>query len=170
MTGRVTALCLVAAFLALPTAAHAVDITSPRNQSGVTEGTTVTVAGGDCPGGQAVRVFFTAAPQEGASTTSGGDGSWSVELPVPRLALGDVEEASEQSIVAECAGQRDSVVVAYTRSGGQEAGLPYTGPAPTAAVAAVGALLVVVGAGFACAARRRVQQLPGLPGGPTGHS
>lgn len=158
MTRRATALAVFAAgILAVPTAAQAVDITSPPHQSGVLEGTTVMVKGGDCPSGHVVRVFFAAAPQKDASTTSGPDGSWSVGLPVPTLAVGEVEEASEQSVVAECAGDRDSVVVAY---GAGDAELAYTGPAPTAAVVAVGALLVVLGAGFAHAGRRRDQQLP----------
>lgn len=156
MTRRLTGLAVVTAgFLAMSTAAHAVDITTPPNQSGVTEGATVTVSGGDCPGSQDVRVFFSAAAQQAVSTTADADGSWSVNLPVPSLVVGDALEASEQSIVAECAGERGSVLVVYNGATGEEEELPYTGPAPTAAMASLGALLVILGVGVAYAGRRR---------------
>lgn len=157
MLRRLTAVALVTAgFLSVPTAAHAVDVTSPPNQSVVTEGTTVTVSGGDCPSDEVVRVFFTAAAQKAVTTTAGADGSWSVDLRVPRLALGDVVEASEQNIAAECAGQRDSALVAYNAASPREEELPYTGAAPTGAIATLGAALVVLGVGAAYAGRRRI--------------
>lgn len=155
-------------------------ITSPAPQSGVTQGEEVAVVGSGCMPDSEVTIEFNGAPV--GTTRADGAGAFTGSFTVPVYEIPDVEEGSESSVAVVCDGRRAATVVAVNEAAGSsgempdeasttttppgsavtpEGGsgdldaLPRTGSGATAALAALGAVLVTGGTALVHKGRAR---------------